>query len=35
LFKPVIPALWRQRQEDFEFNASLGYIAIFKPVKAA
>jgi hypothetical protein len=24
---PVIPVLWRQRQEDFKFKASLGYIA--------
>jgi hypothetical protein len=25
-YMPVIPALWRQRQEDGEFKDSLGYI---------
>jgi hypothetical protein len=25
---PVIPAIRRQREEDYEFKASLGYIAI-------
>jgi hypothetical protein len=24
-YKPVIPALWKPRQEDGEFQASLGY----------
>jgi hypothetical protein len=26
---PIISALWRMRQEDYEFEPSLGYIVIF------
>jgi hypothetical protein len=25
-YMPIIPALWRLRQEDYKFKASLGYI---------
>jgi hypothetical protein len=28
----IIPALGRQRQEDLQFKANLGYIANLKPV---
>jgi hypothetical protein len=24
---PIMPALWRVRQKDYEFKASLGYMA--------
>jgi hypothetical protein len=31
---PVIPALRRLRQEDLEFEASLDYIASYRPARA-
>lgn len=27
LYMPIIPALWKLRQEDFKFKANLDYIA--------
>jgi hypothetical protein len=29
---PIILALWRLKQEDFEFKAILGYIASSRPI---